>query len=87
MGKIGKKKKEGKAQTNLHFVVTESAHNIGVPQRVELAAAVVHYSRQPGMKPWGRVAKPVIQALLLYATTHTETGRLYRVSIKICIYI
>ena len=63
-----RKKKEGKAQTSLHFVVTESTHNIGVPQWVELAAAVVHHSRQPGMKPWGRVAKPVIQALLLYAT-------------------
>ena len=73
MGKRKKEKREGKAQTSLHFVVTESTHNIGVPQWVELAAPVVHHSRQPGMKPWGRVAKPVIQALLLYATyTHRQ---------------
>ena len=72
------KKKEGKARTSLHFVVTESTHNISIPQWVELAAAVVHHSRQPGMKPWGCVAKPVVQALLLYAT-HTHRGRLYRV--------
>ena len=52
----------------------DASDEVGVPEGVELTAAVVENTGQPGVKAWRCVAEPIVQTLLFYtAHTHTHT--------------
>lgn len=67
--------REKKRRRRPPLSVVEASDHHGVPQRIHLAAAVVHHSGEPGVHRLRAVAVTVTQQLLVDADGDEGTGQ------------